>query len=88
MSIATNIYYEIVIIAFIIIYVLQYIGGFSINKFVDDNASYFRKLKEKDFEFYLKARHGDAVDIDVYFNSRLNNALIYVFAFTNNNNEY
>ena len=46
MSISTNIYYEIVIIAFIIVYVLQYIGGFSINKFVEDNASYFRKLKE------------------------------------------
>ncbi len=80
MSISTNIYYEIVIIAFIIVYVLQYIGGFSINKFVEDNASYFRKLKEKDFEFYLKAKYGDAVDIDVYFNSRLKNAFIYSFA--------
>ena len=71
-----NVYFEILIIAAIIIYVLQYIGGFNINKFVDDNASYFRKLKEKDFEFYAKAKHGDSVDIDKLFNARLKNALL------------
>ena len=83
-----GVYIEILFIAGIIIYVLQYIGGFSVNKFVDDNASYFRKLKEKDFEFYAKAKHGDSVDIDALFNARLKNSLlvggIVAFYFLNN----
>ena len=88
MGLFKGVYVEILFIAGIIIYVLQYIGGFSVNKFVDDNASYFRKLKEKDFEFYAKAKYGDSVDIDVLFNARLKNALlvagIFAFYFLNN----
>lgn len=69
-------YYEILVVAIIVIFVMQYIGGFSINKFVDDNANYFKRLQEDDFEFYAKARYGDAIDIDKLFNSRLRNALL------------
>ena len=61
-------YYEILALAVIIIFVMQYIGGFSINKFIDDNANMFKKLQEDDFEFYAKARYGDAVDIEKLFN--------------------
>lgn len=66
-----TIYVEIVIMAIIILYIMQYIGGVSVMKFVDDNAIYFQKLKEDDFAFYCKARYGDAVDIDALFNQRL-----------------
>lgn len=69
-------YYEILALAVIIIFVMQYIGGFSINKFIDDNASMFKKLQEDDFEFYAKARYGDAVDIEKLFNQRLRDALL------------
>lgn len=69
-------YYEILALAIIVVFVMQYIGGFNINKFVDDNASYFKKLQEDDFEFYAKAKYGDAIDIDKLFNSRLRNALL------------
>ena len=62
-------YIEILVLAVIILMVMQYIGGFSVNKFVDDNANYFKKLKEDDFEFYAKAKYGDAVDIDKLFGS-------------------
>lgn len=55
---------------------MQYIGGFNINKFVDDNAAYFQKLKESDFEFYAKAKYGDAIDIDKLFNQRLRDAML------------
>ncbi len=55
---------------------MQYIGGFSINKFVDDNAVYFKRLQEDDFEFYAKAKYGDAVDIEKLFNARLRQALM------------
>lgn len=73
---ANSMYYEIVLIAFIVIYVMQYVGAFSINKFVDDNANYFQKLKETDYEFLCKAKYGEAIDIDKLFNARLKNALI------------
>ena len=69
-------YYEIVLLAAIILIIMQYIGGFNINKFVDDNAVYFQKLKESDYEFYVKAKYGDAVNIDALFNARLKNGLI------------
>ena len=69
-------YYEILVLAVIVIFVMQYIGGFSINKFVDDNSSYFKKLQEDDFEFYAKAKYGDAIDIDKLFNTRLRDALL------------
>ena len=69
-------YIELGILAIIIIYVMQYVGGFSINKFVDDNAGYFKRLQEDDFEFYAKAKYGDAIDIDKLFNSRFRNALL------------
>lgn len=69
-------YYEIAALAVIIIFVMQYIGGFNINKFVDDNAAYFQKLKESDFEFYAKAKYGDAIDIDKSFNQRLRDAML------------
>jgi len=69
-------YYEIAALAVIIIFVMQYIGGFNINKFVDDNAAYFQKLKESDFEFYAKAKYGDAIDIDKLFNQRLRDAML------------
>lgn len=69
-------YYEIGILALIVLYVMQYIGGFSINKFVDDNAHMFKKLEEEDFEFYAKAKYGDAVDCEKLFNARLKTALM------------
>ena len=70
-----TVYVEIFIMACVILYVMQYIGGVSVAKFVDDNAVYFQKLKEDDFGFYCKARYGDAVDIDALFNQRLKFAL-------------
>lgn len=69
-------YIELAVLAVIVLFVMQYIGGFSINKFVDDNSGYFKKLQEDDFEFYAKAKYGDAVDIDRLFNSRFRDALL------------
>ena len=69
-------YIEVLLLAVIILLIMQYIGGFSVNKFVDDNAVYFQKLKESDYEFYVKARYGEAVNIDALFNARLKNGLL------------
>lgn len=70
-------YIEIGILAAIIFFVMQYIGGFSVNKFVDDNAQYFKRLQEEDFEFLAKSKYGDAVDIDKLFNARLQQGLLF-----------
>ena len=40
-----TIYVEIAIMAIVILYIMQYIGGVSVMKFVDDNSIYFQKLK-------------------------------------------
>lgn len=69
-------YVEIVALALIVIFIMQYIGGFSINKFVDDNANMFKKLQEDDFEFFAKAKYGDAVDIEKLFNARIRDAIM------------
>ena len=34
----SGVYYEIVVLAFVIVFVMQYVGGISINKFVSDNS--------------------------------------------------
>ncbi len=73
----SGVYYEIVALAVVIVFVMQYVGGISINKFVSDNSQYFKKLRESDFEFLAKARYGDAVDIEAVFDSRLKNGMIY-----------
>lgn len=69
-------YIEILVVAVIVLFVMQYIGGFNLNKFVEDNATYFKRLQEDDFEFYAKARYGDSIDIEKLFNSRLKQALL------------
>ncbi len=36
----------------------------------------FRKLKESDWDFYVRARHGDSVNSDAIFTKRIRNGLI------------
>ena len=71
-------YFEIVAIALIILFVLNYTGRISFNRFVSDNEVYFQKLKEKDWDFYVKARYGDKVNPDFLFNKRIKNGLIVI----------
>jgi len=39
---------------------------------------YLRKLKEEDYDFYVKAKYGDAVNPDILFNKRLQNSFIII----------
>lgn len=69
-------YYEIIVIA-VIAYLLAFTTGqISFNKLVSDNEALFRKLKESDWNFLVKARYGLAVNPDVLFNKRIRNGLI------------
>ena len=62
---------EIAIIGAIIFYVLSNSGKISIPKLVADNEMYLRKLKESDYDFYVKAKFGDSVNSDILFNKRI-----------------
>ncbi len=70
---------EIAIVAVIIFFILSYSGKISINKLIADNEMYIRRLKESDWDFYVKAKYGDSVNPDLLFNKRVRNALIITF---------
>lgn len=67
---------ELAVVAVIVFYILSKSGRISISKLIADNEMYFRRLKESDYEFYVKAKYGDAVNADILFNKRLQNSLI------------
>jgi hypothetical protein len=72
-------YIEVMVIGVLLYIVLDYTGSISTNKFIIDNEDIFKKLKEKDFDFYAKTKYGDSVDIEKLFNLRLRNGLIVIF---------
>ena len=69
---------EIVIIGAVVLFVLNYTGRINTNKFIADNSDYFRKLKEDDWDFLVKARYGDGANPDILFNKRIRNAGIVI----------
>jgi len=71
-------YWEVFVLAVIILFGLNYTGKISANRFVSDNEVYFRKLKESDWDFYVKAKYGDTVNPDFLFNSRVKKGLITI----------
>ena len=74
-----NMYFEIIALGVIIIFILNYTGRISGNKFVADNSVYFQKLKEDDWDFYVRSKYGENVDPDVLFNKRIRNGIIAFF---------
>lgn len=69
---------EVLILGVLLYIVLEYNGSISTNKFIIDNSDVFQKLKEKDFEFYAKAKYGDSIDVEKLFNVRLRNGLLVI----------
>lgn len=67
---------EILVVGVILIFVFNYAGAFSFNKFVQDNNVLFERLKEKDYEFFLRSKYGDKVDVDAKYQSRVKIAII------------
>ena len=52
---------EILIVGVILIFLFNYNGIFSFNKFVDDNKVIFGKLKEDDYDFLVISKYGDRI---------------------------
>lgn len=71
-------YLEILIFGIIIFFLFAYSGRIDTNKFIADNQGNLSKLKEEDWDFYVKAKYGDKVDPNVLFNKRLRNGLIAI----------
>ena len=73
-------YFEIIIVAAIIIFIMAYNGNISTSQFIDDNEMLFRKLKEDDWDFYVRMKYGDGVNPNVLFNKRIRNGVLVVGA--------
>ena len=69
---------EVILIGVIVIFVLNYTGRINTNRFLADNSNYFRKLKEDDWDFLVKAKYGDGVNADILFTKRIQNAGIVI----------
>lgn len=81
---------EILIIGLIIFVILESNNVISSNRFVQDNEKYFELLKEKDYEFYLRSKYGDSIDVKILFMKRIKLAfavmLVFFFMFITNLN--
>lgn len=67
---------EIIIIAIIVFVIMTVTGQISINQLISDNQRLFLKLKEKDWDFYVRAKYGNNTNPDILYNKRIKNALI------------
>lgn len=70
---------EILLIGAIILFLMIYNNKISRKEFVNDNKKYFTLLKEKDYDFLLRAKYGDnVIDPDAVFMTRIRNAAIVI----------
>lgn len=67
---------EIIILAVIIFTIMISNGQISLTELINDNEKLFRKLKEKDWDFYVKSKYNNKANADILFNKRIKNALI------------
>ena len=67
---------EIIILGAIIFFIMAYTGQININQLIIDNQIFFLKLKESDWDFYVRAKYGNNANPDILFNKRIKNALI------------
>ena len=75
---------EVIIVAVIVFGIMTVTGQISINQLISDNQLLFLKLKEKDWDFLVRAKYGNNINPDILFNKRIKNALIVMaitFAF-------
>lgn len=67
---------EIIVIAVIIFFVMSYTGRLDLNKLFADNEILFRRFKEEDWDFLVRAKYGDGVSPDILFAKRIKNAFL------------
>lgn len=67
---------EIIIVAVIVFVIMTTTGQISLNQLISDNQMLFLKLKESDWDFFVRAKYGNNTNPDILFNKRIKNALI------------
>ena len=67
---------EVIIVAVIVFSIMTITGQISMNQLISDNQLLFLKIKEKDWDFLVRAKYGNNVNPDILFNKRIKNALI------------
>lgn len=73
-------YLEIIIVIIVILFVLVYNKTINTSKFFNENKGVFLGLKEKDYDFLLRAKYGEKVyDPDEVFMRRIRNGIIAIF---------
>ena len=69
-------YFEIIILGAVFVMALQYTRVIDLNKLIEDNKGYFKKFKEEDYDFLVRARFGESVDPDFLFGKRIRNGVL------------
>ena len=69
-------YFEILGLAAVIVLALQYTKVIDVNKLIDDNKVYFKKFKEDDYDFLVRAKYGEAIDPDFLFGKRIRDGFL------------
>lgn len=81
-------YFEILGLGAVIIAALQYTKVIDLNKLIDDNKVYFKRFKEDDYDFLVRAKYGETIDPDFLFGKRIRDgvliAIILLTLFINN----
>ena len=67
---------EVIIVAVIVFGMMTITGQLSISQLISDNQLLFLRMKEKDWDFYVRAKHGNNMNPDILFNNRIKNAFI------------
>ena len=65
---------EFIFIAIILIFIFEYNNKINTTKFFKDAEPYFKFMMEDDYEFLLKMKYGDSVDVEKKFSERIRNA--------------
>lgn len=73
---------EILIIGAIIVFIFIYNNKLDTHKFVQENEVYLSSLKEKDYDFYVRAKYGEKVDSNALFMQRIKNTVIITLSIT------
>lgn len=69
-------YFEILGLGAAIVMTLQYTKVINLNKLVDDNKQYFKRFKEDDYDFLVRAKYGEGVDPDFLFGKRIRDGVL------------
>lgn len=76
---------EILIVAIVILFIMEYTKKINSNKFFNDSKKHLNILKEDDYEFLLRAKYGEKADPDYAFSKRIRNGilvtLVLIFVF-------